>query len=136
MALVSTFPFSNVSSTVEVPQQVPAPPGSLYMRHKPDYYMGRILHSRQSAKHNPGPHASWFTVSRVTWIYVRAEDAPDGGTFPVRKILAYRKHPIKGHQYLVRWIGYPTEASTWEPYRYLKDAEAMDDWEKRQGRIL
>jgi hypothetical protein len=119
--------------------QSPAPPGSLYMRHNPDYYITRILHARQSARHNPGPPLSSFTETRVTWAEhctwdgVFPEVLPEG-IFRVRRIIGYRKHPKMGHQYLVRWGGFPLKDSTWEPYENLKDTEAMDDWEKRQGR--
>ena len=61
---------------------------------------------------------------------------PPEGTYFISKIFAYRKHPIWGPQYLVKWEGYPWNQSTWEPYRRLKNALAMNHWELSQGRIV
>ena len=34
-------------------------------------------------------------------------------------------------QYLVKWLGYPNEENTWEPYSHVEDNEALDKWMNR-----
>lgn len=106
------------------------------MRHKPDYYLGRIRHSRQSVRHHPTPPFWWALVPIPDPNMPVPPRVAPKGTYFISRIIAYRKHPTKGHQYLVRWEGFPLSESTWEPYRRLKDAFEMDEWEIRQGRVV
>ncbi|GAA5981406.1 hypothetical protein JCM10908_004099 [Rhodotorula pacifica] len=36
-------------------------------------------------------------------------------------------------KFLVKWLGYPDDKSTWEPLRAVKDTVALDEWENRVG---
>ena len=78
-----------------------------------------------------------FDVSRLKKFNLRQHDSAveiaskDIGEFQVEKIIDHRfgsrkrKSSIK---FLVRWTGLEPEEDTWEPYKHVKDLQALDDY--------
>ena len=50
--------------------------------------------------------------------------------YEVEEILDQKKGRGGSEKYLVRWKGY--EKPTWEPYDFVKDLVALDQWERRK----
>ena len=51
--------------------------------------------------------------------------------YGVEKILDQKKGRGGSEKYLVKWEGY--ERPTWEPYDFVKDLVALDQWERKQA---
>ena len=60
-----------------------------------------------------------------------AVDATGDGEYVVERILAERKVG-RGKQYLVKWAGYPTEESSWEPRKNLSCPDLLAEFEAQQ----
>ena len=50
--------------------------------------------------------------------------------YEVEEILDQKKGRGGSEKYLVKWVGY--ERPTWEPYDFVKDLVALDQWEQRK----
>jgi chromo domain-containing protein 1 len=57
---------------------------------------------------------------------------PEDFEFKVDRILAERLTDRK--KYLIRWLNYPVERSTWEPRKNILDPAIVDLWKKRKMR--
>ncbi|KAF7872497.1 hypothetical protein EAF04_003418 [Stromatinia cepivora] len=63
------------------------------------------------------------------------EQYPSDQEFTVERILAQKSED--GQQlYLIRWTGFPEEASSWEPRRNILGKAVLDAWKTRQSREL
>ena len=62
----------------------------------------------------------------------QASEHPEDFEFTVDRILAERLTDRK--KYLIRWLNYPVERSTWEPRKNILDPAIVDVWKKRKMR--
>ncbi|KAG4428189.1 hypothetical protein IFR05_016329 [Cadophora sp. M221] len=62
----------------------------------------------------------------------QASEHPEDFEFTVDRILAERTADRK--KYLIRWLNYPVERSTWEPRKNILDPAIVDLWKKRKMR--
>ena len=52
--------------------------------------------------------------------------------YKVERILDKKRGRGQAKWYLVKWVGYLEP--TWEPFSFVQDLRALDDWEKRGRR--
>lgn len=58
-------------------------------------------------------------------------DAAGDGQYIVERILAERKNG-RSRQYLIKWVGYPVEESSWEPLRNLRCPDLLSEFRAQQ----
>jgi hypothetical protein len=62
-------------------------------------------------------------------------DPAGDAEYEVERILAARRHGRR-QEYLVKWLGYPNEECSWEPFSGLKCPQALADFHARQNSDL
>ena len=81
-------------------------------------------------------HAS--CISPYIGTHTSAADASllDSEEYIVESITAHRGSwkSLTSLEFLVHWLGYPTEDDTWEPYRNLRHLDALHEYLRKNNK--
>ncbi|QSZ33727.1 hypothetical protein DSL72_005298 [Monilinia vaccinii-corymbosi] len=72
-------------------------------------------------------------ISKISIESTDEEEYPSDHEYTVERIMAQKSE--NGQQlFLIRWMGFPEEESSWEPRRNILDKDILDAWKSRRNR--